>query len=158
MLRTYWALMALAALPAVCASDTDMDRATLRGLKAVKVVIDPLQPELQKEGFTPNELRAQIEQRLHTAGIPVDQNAKEFLGLTVKSMRAKKSPVVILFTLGFYQVAELAREKGLKTVAETWGVQDAMMVQSKMLNQVSRTAIDNLVEQFINAYSSVNPK
>src|ERR1700693_5462168 len=81
------------------ASDTSMDRATLRGLNAVKVVVDPLGPELEREGLDANRLRGSIEQKLRFASIKVDNDVNEFIGLSVsfaqagrKVLSVKKGP------------------------------------------------------------------
>lgn len=150
----------------VClASDTSMDRATLRGLKAVKVVVDPLGSDLEREGLDANHLRITIEQRLRDAGIKVDNDVNEFMGLSVsfaqgggKTLFTKKGGFSLSISLGAYQVAVLTRDMATKTVVETWGVEKTLSVSTRDLDRDVSRAVDELVEQFVKAYRSVNPQ
>ena len=153
-------------LAGVCpASDTSMDRATLRGLKAVKVVIDPLAPELEREGLDANRFRGGIEQKLRDAGIKLDNDVNEFMGLSISFAQAakrglltKKGPFSLTISLGVYQVAVLTRDMATKTVVETWGVEKTISVSPRDLDRDVSSAVDDLVDQFVKGYHSVNPQ
>src|SRR5207245_7640887 len=69
------------------AADSSMDRATLRGLTAVKIVIDQPPPEMEQEGLDRDHLRSTIEQKLRNGGIKIDNDAVEHLGLPSASAR-----------------------------------------------------------------------
>lgn len=147
------------------ASDTSMDRATLRGLKAVKVVVDPLGPELEHEGLDANRLRGIVEQKLRDAGVKVDNDVNEFIGLSIsfaqagrKVLSVKKGPFSLTIGLGVYQVAVLTRDMATKTVVETWGVEKTAGAAAKGLDHDVSSAVDDLVDQFVKAYLSVNPR
>src|SRR5579862_1720605 len=105
------------------ASDAPVDRATLHGLKALKVAIDPLGPELEAEGLHAADLQASIEERLSKAGVVLDQSAREFLGLRVIAVREVKGSYGICLSLGFYQSVFLERDPNTKTVTQTWETQ-----------------------------------
>lgn len=141
------------------ASDSPMDRATLRGLKAVKVAVDPPPTEMEREGLDREHLRARIEQKLRDAGIPIDNDAVEFLGLNISSARGgRKNPVSLMFGLGLYQVVTLSRDKTAKTVAETWGEQKVMAAPPKGFGDAASSTVDGLADDFVKAYRSVNPQ
>ena len=147
------------------ASDTSMDRATLRGLKAVKVVVDPLGPELEREGLDANRLRGSIEQKLREAGVKVDNDVNEFIGLSIsfaqagrKVLSIKKGPYSLTISLGVYQVAVLTRDMATKTVVETWGAEKTASASARGLDRDVSTAVDDLADQFVKAYLSVNPR
>jgi hypothetical protein len=159
--------MALTVLAGCClAGDTAMDRATLRGLKAVKVVVDPPPLEMEREGFDRDHLRASIEQKLGDAGIKIDNDAIEFLGLGISMVQGGrkvplsfgKAPVSLTLSLGLYQVIVLSRDQTIKTVAETWEQQKVIQATAKTLDKVLPGAIDELGDQFVKAYRSVNPQ
>jgi len=156
-----WA--ALAATPCA-ASDTSMDRSTLRGLKAVKVVVDSPAPEVEHEGVSGDGLRITIEQKLREAGITVDHDAVEFLGLNISSARPprrtliSKGPISLVVNLGFYQIVLLNRDKTTKTITETWEDQRVAPAAPKAIERTVNDAVDDLVNEFITAYRSVNPK
>jgi len=147
------------------ASDTSMDRATLKGLQAVKVVVDPLGPELEREGLDANRLRGSIEQKLRFAGVKVDNDVNEFIGLSIsfaqagrKALSVKKGPFSLTIGLGVYQVAVLTRDMTTKTVVETWGIEKTSSSSARGLDHDVSNAVDDLVDQFVKAYLSVNPR
>lgn len=149
---------------ACAASDSSMDRSTLRGLKAVKVVVDSPAPEVEREGVSSDGLRITIEQKLRDAGITVDHDAVEFLGLNISSARPprkalmSKAPISLVVSIGFYQIVLLNRDKTTKTVTETWGDQRVAPAAPKAIERTVTDAVDDLVSEFIAAYRSVNPK
>ncbi len=141
------------------ASDSAMDRATLRGLKSVKVAVDPPPTEMEREGLDREHLRARIEQKLRDAGIAVDNDAAEFLGLSISSTRSgRKNPLSLMVSLGLYQVVTLSRDKTAKTVAETWGEQKVMSAQPRDLGDSASSTVDEMADDFVKAYRSVNPQ
>ncbi len=161
----YLAIPAL--LTSAClAGDSAMDRATLRGLKGVKVVVDPPSPEIERQGVDREQLRVSIEQKLSEAGIKIDNGAFEFVGLSISSvapgrrstLSLKKGPVSLTVGLGVYQIVTLSRDQTTKTVAETWGDQRIMAAGPKGLEHELSGAVDDLVDQFVKAYRTVNPR
>src|SRR5438105_11871373 len=90
-------LLALLAPPLAinAANDAPLERATLRGIQAVNVVVDTLDKELVHESLTQDALQSRIEQRLQSAGIRLDKDAREFLGLRVTQVRAKRVPFAV---------------------------------------------------------------
>src|ERR1051326_645846 len=118
-------LAPLLALPAAMdgAGDAELDRATLRGLKAVSVVIDRVDPQLPKEGVSPSALQDRIESRLKDANIAVNASATEFIGLQISAVRAGRGPYAFSMTIGLYQPVLLLRDHNVKTTTKTWVVE-----------------------------------
>jgi len=148
-------LMAFA-LPAGGAGDAALDRATLRGVKAVNVVIDPVAAEIQKEGATADVLRTRLEDRLREAGIPVDAAANEFVALRLTSVRAARGPFAIAATVGLYQPVVLVRDRNIKTATQTWEVETVVLADTKQVYRACMDSMDELARQFVAAYRSVN--
>ena len=140
------------------AGDGALDRATLRGVKSLNVVIDRLDPELEKAGITQDALRARITDRLSMAGIAIDPAALEFVGLRIDSFLARKGPDSLCFSLAFYQPVLLVRDQKVRTASPTWEVSTILMVAPKPLAQSAISAADQLADQFVSAFRSVNPK
>jgi len=140
------------------ASDAPADRATLRGLKALKVAVDPPGPELEAEGVRATDLQARIEERLRRAGVAVDQAAPEFLGLRVMAVREAKGPYGICLSLGLYQSVLLERDRTIKTAIQTWETQSVVLVRPKQVHTAMDSTLDQLVDQLAGAYGSANPK
>ncbi len=138
------------------AGDSPLERATLKGLKAVNIVIDPLDAELQSEALSGDKLRAQVQQRLQAAGIAVDPQAVEFLGLRITAAQAKRTPVALCVDLNVYQPVILARDKNVKTATETWGAHSVLLAPPRQVSDSSAETVDQLVQQFVAAYRSAN--
>ncbi len=163
--RIYAGFASLTLGAALCAaSDSSMDRSTLRGLKALKVVVDSPAPEVEREGVSGDGLRITIEQKLREAGITVDHDAVEFLGLNISSARPprkmlmSKAPISLVINMGLYQIVLLNRDKSTKTVTETWGDQRVAPAAPKAIEHTVSDAVDDLISEFITAYRAVNPK
>ncbi|HEY2012331.1 MAG TPA: hypothetical protein VGH38_02470 [Bryobacteraceae bacterium] len=150
--------LALLALPVYGAGDAPLDRATLRGVKTIGVVIDKLDPQLEQEGLTAAVFQHQLEDRLQKAGIVIDPGAKEFLGLRVISIRpaGKKTPYSLCLALGLYQPVTLSRDKDVRTATQTWQVDTLLVALPKGMIQSATDATDRLAAQFAEAWKSVN--
>jgi hypothetical protein len=144
--------------PAARASDGPIERATLRGLKAIKVIVDPPDAELQRAGVTAKNLAAQIAQRLERGGLPVDNNAIEFVGLTVTAAHVKKKTSAVSLTLGVYQNVALARDPAIKTTTETWSTESVVLVPPELFSEAVADTVNQLVDQFASAFRLSNPK
>jgi hypothetical protein len=140
------------------AGDAPLDRATLRGVKALNVIVDPLPAELKETGVSQQMLRSRISERLRQAGITVDSEATEFLGLRLDATPIRKGPYSLCFALGFYQRVLLARDQTIKTATQTWDVNTMLVVAPKPLADAALHTAEQLTDQFINAYHFVNPR
>ena len=153
-------LVAVLFLPPVmkAAGDAPLDRATLRGLGSVSVIVDPIDSELLKEGLTQDLLQKRIQGRLRDAGIGVDPSAPEFVGLRVLQVRAQKGPYALCLSVGVYQPVLLVRNRDVKTATETWAVETVLMADPKVVNRETLNSLDELADRLVAAYRSANPK
>jgi hypothetical protein len=142
--------------PTPGAGDSTLDRATLRGLKAVNIVIDRLDPVLEDAGLTPSVLESRVGARLEKAGITVDRTAVEFLGLRIMQVRGKHGPLSLCLGLGLYQPVVLVRDKDIKTATQTWEVDTVLMAAPKSLRDAALSSVDELADGFAAAWHSVN--
>lgn len=154
------ALLTVSFLPLAAspAGDQALDRATLRGLKSIAIVIDRLDPELVRQGLTQAALQSRIENRLRDAAIPLDKNAGEFVGLRVIHVRGGKGPYALCLSVGLYQPIQLVRDRNVRTATQTWEVETVLMAEPKLLIEASLSSIDELADRFVAAWRSVNPR
>jgi hypothetical protein len=156
-------LAALLVAPLACASDDKTDRATLKGIKAVCVVVE-VSAEAGKGGVDKDKLQADIEDRLQQQGAPVDKSATACVYLNVRALRAmggngKPLPLYAAdFRLEFLQTAALVRDPTLKTFAPTWSSENMTTVPAADLGETALEIAASLVDQFVAAYKSVNPQ
>jgi hypothetical protein len=139
------------------AGDEAIDRATLKGLKSVGVVIDSSDLELEKAGVTRDSLLTLLLARLSKDSIHVDPGAKEFLGLRVLAVRSGRMFAVSL-TLGLYQPVQLSRNQEQKTSTQTWEVETILVADPKILQTACKESADMLADRFAEAYRTVNPE
>src|SRR5260370_14031907 len=156
MYRRVCVLLSALALPLGGAGDAPLDRATLRGVMAVNVVIDPVVPEIQKEGVTIDGLRMRLEERLRDAGIQIDTTSTEFVALRLRSVRAARGPFAIAVTIGLYQPVTLVRDPNVKTATATWEVDTVILADHKQCDRPSLNSADELTGRFVTAHRSVN--
>ena len=140
------------------AGDAALDRATLRDLKSISVVIDRIDPELVKEGFAQEIFRGRIEDRLQNAGLPVTSKSTEFLGLRLLHVRGRRGPYALCVSLGLYQPVILVRDAKLRTATQTWEVNTVLMAEPSIVYSASLDSVDELVDRFIAAWRAVNQR
>ncbi len=154
-------LISLAAM--AFASDDKTDRASLRGIKAVCLVVE-VTDQGQGAGSGPNQeqLQSEVRDRLRWAGIPLDKDSTTCLYLNVRPLAAmgkNNKPVglyAIDFKLEFMQAATLARDPTIRTYAATWSLANLANVPAQDVEHTTREVSIDLINKFIKAYQSVN--
>jgi hypothetical protein len=133
-----------------------LDRATLKGLTAVNVVVDKLDDQIQAAGITASVVRARIEDRLRSANIPIDASKTDFVAVRMNGVRDKRGPFALAITLGAYQPVTLARDRNVRTATQTWEVETVLLAEPKQLYRAAMDTVDELTDSFVDAYRSVN--
>lgn len=150
-------------VPNIFAQDDEQTRPTLRGFQGVQVIVEPLRPQIEKDGFTTNQLQKDTESKLQTAGIKV-LSKEEFLRTVGKPYLYVNVNISILRTqitrYIFYIRVEFNQEVSLVKIpmvvpAATWSTGGWGIDFS--LDSI-RGIVNNQVDKFINAYFAVNPK
>lgn len=151
---------ALALLPPAirAAGDASIDRATLKGLSAVGVVIDVIDPQIEKLGVTRDLMLTRMLSRLATDHIKVDPGATEFLGLRITAVHSGHGPYALSMTVGLYQPVLLSRNHNLRTSTQTWEVESVLLAESKILPTACAESADDLIDRFGFAFHTVNPE
>ncbi len=140
------------------AGDAPLDRATLKGLKGVSVVIDVIDPQLEALGVTREVMLSRLLSRLQARHIAIDPNAVEFVGLRMTAVRAGRGPLAISLTLGLYQPVLLSRNHEMKTSTQTWEVESVLLADPKILITACRESADELADRFAAAFLAINPE
>ena len=140
------------------AGDAALDRATLRGITSVGVVIDNIDPEIEKLGVTRNLLLPLISQRLEQNHINMDKAANEFLGLRITGVRNTRGPWAVALSVGLYQPVLLSRNHDIHTSTQTWEVESVLMADPKGLADACSETAGDLVNHFAQIFKTVNPQ
>jgi hypothetical protein len=125
---------------------------------------DQAHSKLSKE-----QLQTDIEGKLKQAGISVDKSGTTCLYLNIRALQAigrqvirrKEKPIplyAIDVHLEFLQTVALTRDPATKTYAPTWSMANMATVASDDLSKTALEITVSLVDQFVTAYQTVNPR
>ena len=144
------------------AADGPTDRATLKGLTGVSVTVEPFSEQAKRAGFDERSFQTDAELKLRVAGIHV---LSETEMLKTPGMPSIYLVVILLHErrgeraafsgrIELKQFVRLQRDRSIGTDAATWsnawvGVGDLPYIRER---------VNDMVDQFINAWLSVNPK
>ena len=154
--------------PAAYGVDTELTRRTMSGLQGVNVMVEELQPNIRKYAqrfnLTKEQLQKEIQQRLQKAGIQVltgdawlKTSGRPVLYVNVNTHEYEKYWYAFDVTVNLDQIVVLEADPKLKTLASTWDISMTGVANIGTLNTI-RSNVEILIDRFIQAYRSVNPK
>ena len=158
-------LSSISVLPVQAQGDIPSTRATLRGLPGVYVSVDSISADARSDGLFASQIQTDVELRLREAGIRVltfDEagatRGSGSLWVEVSTVHPLQALYGYSIGLNFTQGVRLERN-GLYTAAATWSALGVLgTVDGGRLSETVRKSVRDLVDQFINAYLSVNPR
>ena len=142
------------------------NRATLRGLKGVGILVEQLPPEVEREGLVRNQLQMEAESKLRMAGIKVltkeecsKTPGEPYLYININVNLAKTESEIYPYTIDamLIQKVSLLRAPEQITYAVTWSTGGVGSIGKPILSQL-RESVAEVVDLFINAYLGENPK
>jgi hypothetical protein len=165
-LRGFCTSLAIVVLMLICgnayALDDEHSRNSLRGLKGIYVLIEPLREEIVKDGLTMDDIRADVEDKLRLAGIPVlskEESLKEpgRAYLYIQETVSKPVGKVYVYNINveLNQEIYLVRSPGVLCIGATWSTGGTGIAVTL---RYIRDAIKKYIDEFSTAYLSVNPK
>ncbi len=141
------------------------NRATLRGIKGVGVLVEKLPPEVEQQGLKRNELQKAVESKLQKAGIKVLTRAgslaapgEPYLYINVNVNIAKTESDIYPYSIDllFTQKVSLVRDPKLTTYAVTWSTSGVGSITKRFVDRLQEN-VENMVDIFIRAYLAENP-
>ncbi|MDH4207166.1 MAG: hypothetical protein OEV45_16720 [Desulfobacteraceae bacterium] len=142
------------------ASDLKPDRESLKNLKGVYVNVQDVQRDLLQAGLSKDQIRTDIELKLRAAGIKVltqkehyNEKGAPFLHVYLNTIGTKKGAFIYSIFFGILEEVSLVRND-IIVDAITWSTSG---MGYGYIEEI-RAQIKNRVDEFINAYLSVNPK
>jgi len=164
--KSLWLLLlGMAVVARVHSGDEERDRATLRGLKGVEVLIEPLAPKMEEDGLLAKQIQTDVELRLRSVGIRVLSREEalkapgsSYLYVNVNALSLEEVQWVYSLRVELCQDVLLERDPSIGAFGvPTWSVRAVGRVGRLNLRHIRETVAD-CVDRFINAYLSVNPK
>jgi len=140
--------------------------ATLRGLQGVGVLVEQLPPEVENEGLRRNQIQAEVESKLRMAGIKVltkEECAKMpgepylYINLNINITKTESDIYPYSIDVMLIQKVFLLRDPEKNTYTMTWSTGGIGSIDKQILAQL-RESVMNVVDVFIHAYLTENPK
>ena len=150
------------------AEDSESSRATLAGIQGLSVVVEEVQPNVQKYyakfGLSGAQIRHDVEQKLRENGIKVAEG-KDWLAIpgrpalcvNVNTHETEKYWYAYDIKLELRQLAVLEANPQVKTLAVTWSISITGLANIGNLNLI-RQDVGVLVGKFVDAWKMVNKK
>ena len=171
MRKIYWSVLLTAALlvfvlwfsPALAGNTAQQGVSSLSGLKGVGLVIEDIDPAIEREGFTAVQIQKDVEEKLRTAGIKILSEAELTKSpgmpyLYVNIFTFKDEDIYAYhITLELKQMVSLVRKPAVKQSVATWKISGGGTVGAQKLATI-RTAVEEYINAFIKAYFAANPK
>jgi len=144
------------------AVDTEDTRQSLKGLKGIYVLVEELKPEVERAGLTEEAIQTDVELKLRLAGIPVLEDLANlaspyYLYVAVSTNHMSDGIWPFHISVELVQKVLLDRDRSTISYSSTWSTGSTGRVGKAKVRTV-RDSIKDLVDRFINAYLSVNPK
>ena len=150
------------------AEDSEPSRATLVGLQGLSVVVEDVQPNVQKYaakfGLSGAQIRRDVEQQLRENGVRVVEGndwlaipGRPVLCVNVNTHETEKYWYAYDIKLELRQLAVLEANPQVKTLAGTWSISVTGLANIGNLNLI-RQDVGVLVGRFVQAYRAVNKK
>jgi hypothetical protein len=138
-------------------------RDTLRGLPGVEVIVEALQPELERSGLTGAAIRADVERRLRDGGISVYASQTANPSLAKAYLYVHINALVLPRDAGYAVAAQVHLRQTLRSPvtglnivnAMTWDAQNVLGVSASAL-QTIRAEVLTFVDQFVQDWAAVH--
>ena len=139
---------------AVVHTQSDAHRETLRGIGPVRVAIERMNPDAERDGLTEQSLKTTVELRLRQNGIPLGDVASPFLYVRV-STRERGDLYAYSIDAELRQLVTVPN--GRMVIAPTWFIAGLIgSVGSNNLQNLRDSVLDG-VDEFSNDYLAMNP-
>ena len=151
-------------LSGATAMDNDAARASLRGIEAIRLAVEELTPEIEKEGLNSDQIHSAVEQQLREAGIKTVADDKlPFLLVSTAIAKFGRNHYLYTVKVELYQIAVpyrfLAEKEGSSSVqnalfASTWSSPGGMGATVNL--EETKTFLKAEVAKFIEAFRASN--
>lgn len=144
--------------------DSEANRATLKGLEGVRVLVEDIAPEVEKSGLSKGRLQSIIELKLKKTGIKVLTQeevlrtpGEPYLYLNINAATGKTQPHLFMYSidLALIQDIVLERDPRASTYGITWSTGAVGLIEGEALKQLSESIL-GMLDLFIEAYQSAN--
>jgi hypothetical protein len=160
------AILFLSLVSSASAVNGISNRATLRGLKGIGVLVEKLPREVEQEGLKRDQLQMEVESKLRTAGVKVltkeeafNTPGEPYLYININVNIAKTEADIYPYSIDLLliQKVSLLRDPKLTSYAITWSTGGVGSIGKPIVGQLGES-VNDMVDVFIKAYLSENPR
>ncbi|MFH1370489.1 MAG: hypothetical protein ABII09_04305 [Planctomycetota bacterium] len=137
-------------------------RDVLNGLREIYVIVEYIEPEVEKKGLIKQVIETDVELELRKYGIKVvseEESLKKpggsFLYVNVNANTNSSAILTGAISVNLSEAVMLLRSKTV-VLAQTWSVNGVLFSSSDSI--FVRDSIKSIVDKFINDYLAANPK
>lgn len=146
-------------IPKQIFSQNDVDK-TLQGFNTLKVLVESLNPEMERLGLTGEQIQTDVEIKLRKTGFNVKGKDEIFfpfiyLYINLQSFHSDSGSVAYHLETSLNQEVLLDRNKTVDTLASTWSTGEIGAVGQGKVRQL-RDGISDQVDKFINNWLKAN--
>lgn len=166
---SYWAISAVLVitwlgLPSF--SWADDQKEVLRGLKGIKVVVEPINPEVQRLGLDANQIQSNVENQIRKVGIKLlkayQPPAMTALYINVNTLIPYQLKTIVAYSINVMVLENVYLKRGIGTVgdlkevrAADWMKGSVGLLGTKRINELYKK-VELEVGKFISDYLAVN--
>ena len=164
---SFWVFVTLMFLVSpLYALNSEVNRATLQGLKGVRVLIEDLSPEVEREGLVKNQIQKSVEERLRFGGIKVltqEETVKTpgepylYVNININLSKSEEEVCSYSIDIALIQNVTLVRNPKQTAYAVTWSTGGVGMIGKKSLGEL-KDSVEEIVDIFVKSFFTVNPK
>ena len=138
---------------------------TLRGLPGVRLIVEKVDAEVERDGLTTDLVRTTAETRLRAAGIHLlsqDEvtmtQGRPTIQILVQTARSDSLYAYCIEVSVWQEMVQIHRQTSLPVWVRSWVTESVVGIKSRKNIHVLKTTVEDLVDSFIHAYVAVNPK
>ena len=155
-----WPIVGLAQLP-----KGPLAQETLRGLPGVRLIVEKIDAEVERDGLTTDLVRTAAETRLQTAGIRLlskDEatmtQGRPTIQIVVQTARSDSLYAYCAEVSVWQEMVPIHRQTSMPVWVRSWVTENMVGIKSHNNIHVLKKTVEDLVDEFIRAYVAVNPK
>ncbi len=138
----------------------------LRGLKGIKVIVEPLSPDVQRLGLDANQIKNNVENQIRKVGIKIlkayQPPAMTALYINVHTFIPYQAKTVVVYSINVMVYENVYLKRGIGTVGDLKEVRAADWINASVgfvgvnhINDIYKK-VELQVDKFVSDYLSVN--
>jgi hypothetical protein len=141
-------------------------REVLRGLKGIKVIVEPINPDVQRFGLNTNQIQSNVENQIRKVGIKIlkasQPPAMTALYINVYTLIPYQAKTIVVYSINVMVFENVYLKRGIGTVGDLKEVRAADWLKASVgllgvshVNDIYKK-VELQVDKFISDYLAMN--